>query len=354
MAVSTFDGCIYSLPFSFGAVHKMLKIDPIAGTAKQVGEDLRNFAGGATSWSWHGVVAGADGCIYGMPHNAASVLRYDPRTGKLSTLGKLGDSPKKYSNGVLGPAGRFIFGIPHSASRVLCIDTEKLTVQLIGQEFGGNDNWYGGGIGGDMCIYCIPWKHTHVLRIDPVTMTTSLFGPKLRGDLAWVGGCAGLDGCVYGTPHASDRVLRIDPLSGTVSMVDKPVPKELCEKLAGAVVASDGNIWFLPHHLPAKMLRLKPPSVGHPALLADLLRPEQHTLLREGLSDVRRYGLALVGELWREAKSRDRDPARVSRLLDIAAPVLPETILKSIREDGGRTARVLLETILVCVKQVCC
>ena len=88
--------------------------------------------------------------------------------------------------------------------------------------------------------------------------------------------------------------------------------------------------------------------------LSRILANRADALLREGLSDVRRYGLALVGALWREAKSRDRDPARVSRLLDIAAPVLPETIMKSIREDGGRTARVLLETILVCVKQVCC
>ena len=185
-AVSNFDNCIYSIPLSFQNVHKVLKIDPANGTAKEVGEDVRQFAGGVTSEArckgWCGVVAASDGCIYGMPSGATSVLRFDPRTCKLSSFGHLEDTRRgeKYCSGLLSPSGRYIFGIPGRASRVLCIDTKLLTVQLIGEEYSIYKNkWRFGGIGGDGCVYCIPHEHRHVLRIDPVAMTTGTCIRKL-------------------------------------------------------------------------------------------------------------------------------------------------------------------------------
>lgn len=235
-AVSKFDNCIYSVPclitkppHSRSGVQKMLKIDPVEGTAHEFGEDLRKYAPGIVM-PWLGVVAAADGCIFGMPCSARPVLRLDPRTGEISTFGQLEEktSSLKYASGILGPSGRFIFGVPFNAPRVLCIDTEMLTVQLIGESYSGINKWSGGGIGGDGCLYCIPCNHKRVLRIDPVAMTTSLFGPDLHNPpLSWAGGAAGPYGCVYGTPHKSDYILKIDPFSRTVSKMDKAIPKEV-------------------------------------------------------------------------------------------------------------------------------
>ena len=270
-AVSSFDNCIYSVPYGFNAVHKMLKIDPIAGTAKEVGEDLRPFAtetGKGESGCgecWGDVVAAADGCIYGIPEQCNSVLRYDPRTGKASCeMSGWTRDMTGYRSGILGPSGRFIFAIPFTAKQVLCIDTKMRTLQLIGEcfDYWCNGKWVGGGIGGDGCLYCIPYEMKSVLRIDPVAMTTSLYGPNLHiangNGLLWAGGCVGPDGCVYGTPYHSNHVLCIDPFAGTVSMVGKPVPEEVKKTLGGAVLGKDENVWFLPSKLPARMLRLKP------------------------------------------------------------------------------------------------
>jgi hypothetical protein len=145
-------------------------------------------------------------------------------------------------SGILGPSGRFVFGIPCNASRVLCIDTESLTVQLIGDTFSSEWKWVDGGIGGDNCIYCIPRNHTHVLRIDPVAMATSLLpvlGADLSGNWAWNRGCAGTDGCVYGTPGHSKYVLRIDPFARSASIVGAPIPEKYRGRhLLGAVTTA--------------------------------------------------------------------------------------------------------------------
>ena len=82
----------------------MLQIDPKKGTAQTVGNrSVLELAPGLRIWPWHGTVEAADGCIYGIPYAATSVLKFDPRTQKLSTFGQLQAGDKKYSCGVLGP-----------------------------------------------------------------------------------------------------------------------------------------------------------------------------------------------------------------------------------------------------------
>lgn len=79
-------------------------------------------------WKWHGGVVSPDGVIYSLPAHADSVLRIDPRTRAISEIGgplKTGkhrsDGKYKYLGGVLGKDGR-IYGIPSDADYVLCID----------------------------------------------------------------------------------------------------------------------------------------------------------------------------------------------------------------------------------------
>ena len=264
-ALSSFDNCIYCMPSSLTAVQKVLRIDPAKGTAKQIGNSVQSLTGGVKSYAWHGTVAAADGRIYGIPHTATTVLCLDPRTGELSTFGNVQKGDNKYWSGILGPSGRFIFCIPALASRVLCIDTKARTAELIGDDFGQGSVWHrdskwrGGGIGRDGCLYCIPITGCvrQVLRIDPRSKATSLFGPTVEMTaFGFNGGCGGPDGCVYGTPHQSQRVLCINPKAGTVSAVGDAIPGDVHGKLAGAVLGPDGSVWFLPTHLPARMLRM--------------------------------------------------------------------------------------------------
>ena len=114
-AVSNFDGCLYSFPGECNIVSHVLQIDPTQkeATARKVGDSVLGLAVGVTSWPWRGTVAAADGCVYGIPHNAMSVVRFDPRTRKLSTFGHLDAGPDKYDCAV---AGKAVAGTPSPAT----------------------------------------------------------------------------------------------------------------------------------------------------------------------------------------------------------------------------------------------
>ena len=53
----------------------MLRIDPKSDQIELVGD---SFPG---RWKWYGGILAGDGCIYGIPYCAASVLKIDPATG---------------------------------------------------------------------------------------------------------------------------------------------------------------------------------------------------------------------------------------------------------------------------------
>ena len=56
--------------------------DAVSGyEAALVGDQLRGAA------KWRGGVLAADGNIYGIPHNATQVLRFDPRTQQATLVG---------------------------------------------------------------------------------------------------------------------------------------------------------------------------------------------------------------------------------------------------------------------------
>ena len=168
-AVSNFDDCIYCMPGKCNIVSRVLQIDPSKRTALEVGDSVLKHSKGVKDFPWYNMVAAADGCIYGIPYNATSVLKFDPRTQELSTFGKL-TARAKYVSGALGPTGRFIYCPPGNrktvargkqrgktaiTAYVLCIDTMKQTCELIGDDY-GYLGWHGAALGGDGMVYCVP------------------------------------------------------------------------------------------------------------------------------------------------------------------------------------------------------
>ena len=86
--------------------------------ATLVGDELR----GDTKWS--GGVLAADGNIYGIPHNATQVLRFDPRTQQATLVGNQLPGDFKWDGGVLAADGN-IYGIPFDATQVLSVAVVK-------------------------------------------------------------------------------------------------------------------------------------------------------------------------------------------------------------------------------------
>ena len=58
----------------------VLKINPYTQAVTQIG---KLEPGG---WKWHGGVTGRDGCIYGIPANADTVLKIDPMAQRVLAL----------------------------------------------------------------------------------------------------------------------------------------------------------------------------------------------------------------------------------------------------------------------------
>ena len=105
--------------------------------------------------------------------------------------------------------------------------------------------------------------------------------------------------------------------------------------------------------LPANKARTVRVAPGRPqtALLSTLLQPQHRALLHEGLRDQRCYGPALVVALWRESVRTGGDSALVCKLLDAAATSFPAVVTTSLKEDNGRTACMLMRTILAVLPQ---
>ena len=117
---------------------------------------------------WLGGVLGSDGCVYGVPGHARTVLRVDPSTDKVETVG--------------GP-------------------------------YEGKFKWLRGNLHPDGAIYCIPCHATTILRIDCNTNppTLSEFGGPHEGLWKWHGAVLSPhDGCIYGIPQFAETVITIE------------------------------------------------------------------------------------------------------------------------------------------------
>eukprot|EP01045_Picozoa_sp_COSAG04_P039529 COSAG04_NODE_11129_length_729_cov_0.636508_2_plen_108_part_00 len=90
----------------------MLVIDPTTDTADTTTLPISGVSG-ASKW-YHGV-AGLDGKIYGMPHNAITMLVIDPVAETVDTSIRTLGGNEKWRGAVLAPSGRIV-GIPFSSS----------------------------------------------------------------------------------------------------------------------------------------------------------------------------------------------------------------------------------------------
>ncbi|KAH8044051.1 hypothetical protein JL722_14872 [Aureococcus anophagefferens] len=228
-------GAIYGVPACATGVLR-IGLDP-AEAADGALEDVSLIgdvpAGG---WKWHGGCVTADGCVWGIPSNSASVLKIAPKSGvggadvvatvtgpnNLPLRGgrHRTDDKYKYLGGVVAKDGR-VYCIPSDADRVLRIDPATSEATYVGLDLShladgqsrGQNKWQNGYCAAaDGCVYAIPLKCETVLKIDPTKPPddcVSTVGGPFPGLNLWEGGVVGLDGAR--APLKCDRVMRIAP-----------------------------------------------------------------------------------------------------------------------------------------------
>ena len=77
-------------------------------------------------YKWLGGSYGADGCIYGMPSDATSILQIDPIKNKATTFGTVPDCVNKWQGGVLSIVDNYLYALPANINCVLRVNTDPL------------------------------------------------------------------------------------------------------------------------------------------------------------------------------------------------------------------------------------
>lgn len=191
-------GNMYCPPFQAAT---FLKIDPIAGTATQLG----SFSGAAR---WAGAVLAPNGFIYCPPYTKTTVLRINPANDTTKEFGSL-VAGEKYFGAVLHQNGK-IYAAPYSATRILEIDPISDTAKLVGPSIAGTRKFMGGQLAPNGEIYFTTLGHAEHLRYDPLTDTGTFYGSQ-TGGVQYASGTVLPDGKLYWGSNASPTMKKVDP-----------------------------------------------------------------------------------------------------------------------------------------------
>eukprot|EP00873_Tetraselmis_striata_P025574 jgi/Tetstr1/445838/TSEL_033478.t1 len=265
-------GACFALPSNHDAV---LRIDPATGGVTTIGGPFKG------DWLWHGGNLASDGCIYGIPANAERVLRINPRTSEVALIGPTFSGRQKWYGGIVASNGA-IYGIPHTATGVLKIvpSTGECTVVGEGRLPAGGWKWHGGLATDDgELIYGFPNNADAVLKVDTRIDEVSLLdggGSVLAsgrhrvpqdGRYKYLGGAVAADGCVYVFPCDAERVLRIDPRTDELRCIG-PLLLEGENKWQNGFRAHDGCVYAIPQRS-RHVLRIVPPVAAQSAAPTD-------------------------------------------------------------------------------------
>ena len=114
----------------------------------------------------------------------------------------------------------------------------SMIIETIGNEYEGENKWYGIVIGRDNCLYCLPHHAKQLLKIDPSNDETTLVGEEYDGCWNWCNGFAHGD-FIYGIPFEADRFLKYNIKTEISELVGDDLGGFLGKWKSGAV-ADDG------------------------------------------------------------------------------------------------------------------
>ncbi len=200
---------------------------------------------------WIDSIMAPNGCVYGVPCDARSVIKFDPNNNQSTVIGNdLNDRWAKWYGGVVANNG-CIYSIPFNVNDILKIDTNKDLVERLRTELPesevGKYRWGRGALADDGCLYFFPFDASRILKIDPTNDTVSSVGTAMK---TWSGKFCGTvkanNGYLYSIPFNSKRIFKYNPETEETSLVGRKANRNFKCRGNGAL-GSDGNIYAINH-----------------------------------------------------------------------------------------------------------
>jgi len=209
----------------------------------------------ASSARWSVAVLAPNGCIYGIPLSATHVLKIDPATDTVTTIGPELTGVSKYQAAVLASNGMIYAPPRYDTNAILKIDPATDTVTTFG-EFLGTNKWFSLVEGANGKLYAAPYDYGEVLEIDPATDTATTFGSGVAAGSGYSRTLqAAANGNLYAFPYANDKVLKIDPVARTTTKIGNSSGSSYA--CIASVTTPDGVMYGLPYNM-SSMMRVDP------------------------------------------------------------------------------------------------
>jgi hypothetical protein len=190
-----------------------------------------------------GAILHPNGHVYCIPISAESILEYNPKSNTVSFFGELGVLDHAYSGGVYYSGDGCIYGFPRNANSLLKIDAERRTVKEIpiGTAYKSTGihgaHHYGGALYKN-CLYCAPKKGNNILKIDLNTYQTEELAFQELQYREYSGAVLHPNGKIYFMPCNSE-VAALDPETEELRLIG--------DKMNGlfynGYIFSDNNIY---------------------------------------------------------------------------------------------------------------
>ena len=238
------NGYFYGIPYN---AHQVLKFDPKSQTAELIGPDW----GDGEKWAC-GVLA-SNKNIYCTPSNydVDKILKINTSNHEVEIMNelRLPESGRHlWDSGALAKDG-CIYYMPGYAKRILKFDPQTESVTSVGNDFGGGLKFRWTLLGRDNHMYGLNRKNNQLTRLDvsnPNETSVVKEITPLGGIWAWNRAAMGNNGFIY---YADDtgNVCEIDPKDGSHSWIK--LTNTANERDWGdAVVGADGNIYWPPNY----------------------------------------------------------------------------------------------------------
>mmetsp|Transcript_4534 Transcript_4534/g.10717 ORF Transcript_4534/g.10717 Transcript_4534/m.10717 type:complete len:447 (+) Transcript_4534:104-1444(+) len=212
--------------------------------------------------TFNSTVAGADGCVYGIPFYSRRFVRLDPKDDSLEEFGPdlvrdLGLDEAQMRYGVLANDG-FLYVILHGSQFMLKVDTNEGgnngSITMLEMTYGvfGQPRPPGSGVeGADGCLY-FPFSWHKIMRFDPRTAEVTF---PFRSPIGLEGGLHTNDDRIFAVPQppgsmededsAEDVVYMLDVRASSSGTFRLGSPEMTLKSYQGGTVGRDGTLYFL-------------------------------------------------------------------------------------------------------------